>query len=1057
MVSYKQGQCMQNYLSRLIGGLSVGRKLALIYFLDLTAVIFVSGILINEKYIAIHFTDKEIAGAHYIAAVSRSLVPLAQGPAAAASAAAAATMSGLDDARSRYGAQLGADDLARAYSQALAAGAAEQAFEAGRALLTRIGNQSNLILDPDLDSYYTMSLVMLRFPELLGLLREAGQLARRLQSQPDMDGRTRLLLLEGRLDATMHGIASDYEEAYAASKPALRERLSASRAALLDAVTVFRAASRSLEGREGTILERHRIASVQALASAWHDAQDELQRLLALRNAEAYSRMWTHLGTAALLLVVILNVVFFVASQISRPISRLAQVAARVSNSGDYTLRADWRSGDEIGRLVSGFNGMLEQLDHQRMSQQELVARHRAADAQRELVEAIPIPMMVTSIPTHDVLHANQAAQSWLNGCRSDPWKTGMPGPTRARFFQALTDTEAVDQFEVCWRGGQSPSWALVSARCIVYQGQRAVLTTFTPINQMKLMEQRLELWAKVFEASSEGIVIVDPQGRILDVNRAFCRNTGIDLADLLGTNPRALLDERNPARFFADITDATQNLGSWQGEAWLKRKGRAPYPAWLVLNAVHNAQGEVSHYIAISLDISERKKNEQRIAYMAQHDALTGLPNRALCQERLQLSLAQARRTGQKVALLFVDLDRFKNINDSLGHHVGDGLLRSIASRLTAAVREGDTVCRLGGDEFVVILNGVGDVAEIGRIVDQRLVSLVRRPHQVDGAELHISCSVGVAVFPDDGNDIDQLMRHADVAMYQAKNSGRDNLQFFTRELNHKVVRRLQLENDLRHAVERGELLLHYQPRIHAQSGALAGVESLVRWMHPASGLIPPADFIPIAEETGLIIGIGAWIINEACRQHQVWQQQGLGAVPISINLSALQLREPGLCATLAQALLRHAVDPAQIELELTESLLMDNVADTIAVLRDIKALGCAISIDDFGAGYSSLNYLYRFPIDRLKIDRSFIQSMHSAPKNLAVIDAIIGLGHTLGLKVVAEGVEQMADAEQLRAAGCDELQGFHYSRPLPAEQAQQWIRAHGGTLDAGRALRLA
>jgi EAL domain-containing protein (putative c-di-GMP-specific phosphodiesterase class I) len=326
-----------------------------------------------------------------------------------------------------------------------------------------------------------------------------------------------------------------------------------------------------------------------------------------------------------------------------------------------------------------------------------------------------------------------------------------------------------------------------------------------------------------------------------------------------------------------------------------------------------------------------------------------------------------------------------------------------------------------------------------------------------VDGAELHISCSVGVAVFPDDGNDIDQLMRHADVAMYQAKNSGRDNLQFFTKELNHKVVRRLQLENDLRHAVERGELLLHYQPRIHAQSGALAGVESLVRWMHPARGLIPPADFIPIAEETGLIVGIGAWIINEACRQHQSWQQQGLGAVPVSINLSALQLREPGLCATLAQALLRHAVDPAQIELELTESLLMDNVADTIAVLRDIKSLGCAISIDDFGSGYSSLNYLYRFPIDRLKIDRSFIQSMHGAPKNLAVINAIIGLGHTLGLKVVAEGVEHLPEAEQLRAAGCDELQGFHYSRPLPAEQAQQWIRAHGSTLEAGRALRLA
>ena len=1047
---------MQNYLSRLIGGLSVGRKLALIYFLDLTAVIFVSGILINEKYIAINFTDKEIAGGHYIAAVSRSLTPLAQnlGPVPAAQAAAA--VAELDYAESRHGKGLGTGELSRAYGAALAgAGSRDDAFEAGRTLLTRIGNQSNLILDPDLDSYYTMSLVMLRFPDLLELLREAGQLAKRLPGMPDTDGRTRVLLLEGRLDATMHGIASDYEEAFAASKPALRERLAASRAALLEAVALFRQASRRQDGQQdGAILEQRRAAAVNALDAAWNAAQQDLQRLLALRNDEAYTRMWMHLGTAALLLMVILNVVFFVARQISGPIGRLAQVAAKVSNSGDYSLRAQWRSTDEIGRLVDGFNGMLEQLDRQRMSQQELVARHRAADAQRELVEAIPIPMMVTSIPTHEVLHANEAAQSWLNGRRTDPWSAGMQGPTRARFFQALTDMEAVDQFEVFWRGGKSPSWALVSARCISYQGQRAVLTTFTPINQMKLMEQRLELWAKVFEASSEGIVIVDPLGRILDVNRAFCRSANLDLDELLGAKPRFLLDERNPRSFLADITSAAQNLGSWQGEAWLRRKGREPYPAWLVLNAVRDAQGEVSHYIAISLDISERKKNEQRIAYMAQHDALTGLPNRSLFQERLQLSLSHARRTGQKVALLFVDLDRFKNINDSLGHHVGDGLLRSIAARLTASVRQGDTVCRLGGDEFVVILNGVADVAEIGRIVDQRLISLVRQAHQVDGAELHISCSVGVAVYPDDGRDIDQLMRHADVAMYQAKNSGRDNLQFFTPDMNDRVVRRLQLENELRHAVERNELVLYYQPRMHARSGALAGVEALVRWAHPVRGLVPPADFIPIAEESGLIVGIGAWIIAEACRQHHAWRGEGMGPVPVSINLSALQLREPGLCGTLRAALERYAVDPAQIELELTESILMDNVAATIAVLQDIKALGCAISIDDFGSGYSSLNYLYRFPIDRLKIDRSFIQSMHSAPQNLAVINAIIGLGHTLGLKVVAEGVEHAADAEQLRAAGCDELQGFHYSRALPPQQAQAWIRQHGAQLAHGMAL---
>jgi diguanylate cyclase (GGDEF)-like protein/PAS domain S-box-containing protein len=1030
---------MQNPLSRLIGGLSVGRKLALIYFLDLTAVIFVSGILINEKYIAINFTEKEIAGSHYIGAISQSLAPLAQKLARVPGAEAAQDIARMRDAEVRFGDALDTAALNRAFTTALAdASAGDRAFDAGRALLTRVGNQSNLILDPDLDSYYTMSLVLLRFPELLGLLRETAQLAERLQSQPDPDGGSRVLLLEGRLDATVHGIESDYEEAFAASKPELRNRLTASRVTLLGTLSRLREASRSLGAAgDSAGLESLRLAAVGALAGAWSAAHDELQRLLALRKAEAYTRMWQHLGTAALLLIVILNVVFFVARQISKPIARLAQVAAKVSGSGDYTLRAEWRSTDEIGHLVRGFNGMLEQLDHQRISQQELVAWHRAAEAQRELVEAIPIPMMVTSIPLHDVLHANEAAQSWLNGRVTDPWSVGMQAETRARFFQALTDTDAVDQFEVCWSGGRSPLWALVSARCITYQGQRAVLTTFTPINQMKLMEQRLELWARVFEASSEGILIIDPQGRIVDVNRAVCRSANLDLDDLLGMNPRLLLDNGNPPDFFARITDAALNQGSWQGEAWLKRKGRDPYPAWLVLNAVRDSQGQISHYIAISLDISERKKSEQRIAYMAQHDALTGLPNRSLCQERLQMSIDQASRSGQKVAVLFVDLDRFKNINDSLGHHVGDGLLRSIASRLLNVVRTGDTVARLGGDEFVVILNGISDVEEIGKIVDQRLISLIRKPHHVDGAELHISCSVGVAVYPDDGSDIDRLMRHADVAMYQAKNSGRDNLQFFTPELNERVLRRLQLENDLRRAVERGELVLYYQPRIDARSGALAGVESLVRWIHPLHGLIPPADFIPIAEESGLIVGIGA--------------------VPVSINLSAVQLREAGLCATLETALQRHAVDPGQIELELTESILMDKVDETIAVLRDIKALGCTISIDDFGSGYSSLSYLYRFPIDKLKIDRAFIQNMHSAPQNLAVTNAIIGLGHTLGLQVVAEGVEREEDVDLLRAAGCDELQGFYYSRALPAADAQAWMVAHAEAVENGGRLRRA
>ncbi len=614
----------------------------------------------------------------------------------------------------------------------------------------------------------------------------------------------------------------------------------------------------------------------------------------------------------------------------------------------------------------------------------------------------------------------------------------------RAHFFQSLSDTGVVDEFEVRWAAGETPSWALVSARCLDYQGQSAVLTTFTPMNRMKLMESGLELWAKVFEASSESIVVMDGAGRVLMVNQAFRRGTAFEMHEVIGKTPDVLLAPRNPPDVMETVRHTTTVKGSWQGEIWFNRKNGEPYPAWLVMNAVRDLNGTVTNFIAMSLDITERKSSEQRIHYLAHHDALTGLPNRFSCDERLTLSIQQARRRKSKVAVLFVDLDRFKNINDSLGHHVGDQLLCSVANRLLESVREGDTVCRLGGDEFIIILNNVINAEEIGKIVEHRLIPSVRQPHVVDAAELYISCSVGAAVFPDDSDNIEGLMRHADSAMYQAKKLGRNNFQFFTPELNARVTRHLHLESDLRHAAERNELILHYQPRIDARSGRIAGVESLVRWQHPTEGLIAPGQFIPLAEESGLIVDIGAWIIGEACRQHQRWRQQGLGPMPISINLSALQLKDDNLVPILMEAIAAAAVPAAQIELELTESLLMDNVTATIVVLNRIKALGFSLSIDDFGTGYSSLNYLYRFPIDKLKIDRSFVQNIHAAPENLAVTKAIIGLGHTLGLEVVAEGVEQAADVKVLQDAGCDELQGFHFARPMPAEKFAIWLAEH-------------
>ena len=1045
---------MVGRISRMIGKLTVGRKLALIYLLDLSAVIFISGILINEKYLAIDFSRKEMAGNAYIAVIRDALLPLTRAPADAGASAAA-----IDQAERRYGPGMRSAGLSGEFSALLRQGGASPAahdgiapspaFAAGRELLTRVGNQSNLILDPDLDSYYTMSLVILRFPELLEVINSTRDLALQLATAEGVRRQrlqTQFLILEGRMDATMGGIRSDYTEAFAASTPLLRQHLDGSRATLQQAVAQFRASTQALAGTQaapaGTQeLLRHDAAAIAALQRAWRETEGELQRLIQLRVDGFFTRMWLHLGTAVLLLVMILGLVFFVARQIALPIRRLARVAQEVRETGDHSLRAIWDSEDETGRLVGAFNTMLQQLDFQRVEQQDLVARASAADAQRQLVDAIPIPLMVTSIPHHRVLHANQAAHAWQGGLELDPWVGGMSAHARSRFFQRLSDLGAVDEFEVSWSGGGTPTWALISARLIDYQGQRAVLSTFTPINKTKLMESRLELWAKVFEASAESLIVMDADMRIITVNQAFRRHSLYDMVELIGKRPAFLLSPHNSHEQLDSLRQTLARRGYWQGEIWIQRKSLEAYPAWLVMNAVRDLDGVTTHFIASSLDISERKASERQIEHMAHHDALTGLANRHVSKLRLAAAIAQARRSGEKVGVLFVDLDRFKHVNDALGHHVGDALLQSVSARLLQLVREGDTVSRLGGDEFVVILNGIGDAAAIADLLDARLIPAMREPHEVEGSELYVSCSVGVAIYPDHGTDMDTLMRHADAAMYQAKSGGRDHARMFTPQMEEQQLQQLHLETDLRHAIERHELVLYYQPRIDARSGRLNGVESLIRWQHPQRGLIAPDSFIPAAEESGLIVPIGAWVIREACRQHVAWREAGAGDIGVSVNLSAIQLKHGGLVATLREVLRDFPIAPGLVEFELTESILMEDVDDTIATLQAIKALGFALSIDDFGTGYSSLNYLCRFPLDKLKIDMSFVQNIHKSPQNLAVTKAIIGLGHTLGLSVTAEGVESAADAEVLRHAGCDELQGYYFARPMPQAQLATWL----------------
>ncbi len=1069
---------MKQLFSRFLGRLSVSRKLMLIYLLDLSAVIFVSSILINEKFIAIDFARKELAGNAYISALRPTLLALAREDHPAAADLAPL----VDQARAaerRHGPGMRSTDTSEALLASLQALAAlpaagpvpqalplrQQAFDKARALVTRIGNQSNLILDPDLDSYYTMSIVLLRYPELLELVSQIGhELQQQAASGRPLgnDVRTRYLVLEGRLAATARGIESDFAEAFAAAADGqLRAALQPGEARLLTHIESFRAASRAMldEGASATSLPALQVEQrglFDTLATSWAASAQQLDRLIALRIAGFFTRMWLHLGTALFLLMLILTAVFFVARQIALPLRRLSEVADTVRRTGDHTLRAEWQSKDEIGRLVEGFNEMLAQLDRERGIQQELAATARAAQAQQLLVEATPIPMVVTAVPGHEVLHANGPAAAWLGGKRSDPWATGLEPAVRARFFQQLADRDAVDGFEVKWKGGPEPAWAMLSARRLIYQGQPAVLTAFAPISHLKTMEQRLELWAKVFEASSEGILIVDAGHRVLTANRALCRHTGYEVAELVARPLDPLLDDSHSALTLDDIWSAADKRGTWHGEVQVRRRNDSRYPAWLVVNAVRDGAGATSHYICTALDISDRKASEERIHFLAHHDALTGLPNRLLFTERLRQATQQARRGGQQVAVLFIDLDRFKTINDSLGHHVGDALLRSVAKRLLAVVRDGDTVCRLGGDEFVIALNGIGGPADVLAIVERRLVPMIRRVHHVGSAELHVSCSVGVALFPDDSRDIDELMQHADVAMYQAKALGRDGAQFFTPELNERAHKRLRLESQLRHAIERDELVLHYQPRVAAQSGVVVGVEALLRWHSPELGEVSPTEFVPIAEESRLIMGIGAWVIGEACRQHDEWKRQGLGEIPVSINLSAVQLRDPELVEVLRRAIERHGVNPAAIELELTESTLMEAVQDTLAQLHALKGLGVLLSVDDFGTGYSSLNYLNRFPIDRLKIDRSFVRELLADATDLAITRAIIGLGHTLGLRVVAEGVESEAVAETLRQARCDELQGYHFARPLPPAELAAWLPEQASAAQRAASLQL-
>ncbi len=554
--------------------------------------------------------------------------------------------------------------------------------------------------------------------------------------------------------------------------------------------------------------------------------------------------------------------------------------------------------------------------------------------------------------------------------------------------------------------------------------------------------QRDLKQAAVVFESTSEGIIITNSQHRIIAVNKAFTHITGYTEEEVLGKNPSILQSGRHDQSFFKTMWQSLQETGQWQGELWNRRKNGEIFPELLTVNIVKDKDGRTTHHVGIFSDISRIKETEYKLAHLAHHDPLTGLPNRLLFHDRLEQAILRAQREGTRAAILFLDLDRFKNINDSMGHATGDLLLQQVANRLKEAMRAEDTVARLGGDEFVLIIEALKE-REDAAAVARHILALFSQPFCLEKQEVFVDASAGISIYPEDGEDAQTLVRNADTAMYRAKAEGRNNYQFYTIDLTTSITERLTLENQLRRALERNEFELYYQPQFSLKNGGtLDGVEALIRWQQSEQGLILPDRFIPVAEDTGLIIPIGEWVLRTACTQHQAWVKAGYKPVRMAVNLSTRQFHNPGLTRLIATILEETGMPPSCLELELTESIIMRDTEATIKTLHELSSMGIALSIDDFGTGYSSLSYMKRFPINRLKIDQSFVRDITSGKMEAEMIVPIIALGHSMKLQVLAEGVEIEEQLNYLREQGCDEAQGFLYSRPIPPDELTRFFK---------------
>ncbi len=672
------------------------------------------------------------------------------------------------------------------------------------------------------------------------------------------------------------------------------------------------------------------------------------------------------------------------------------------------------------GRLYTGAAPSLPAFYNAAVNGLEPKIGHGSCGTSAALGEAV----IVADISSHPywAQYARLAEQAGLRACWSIPFKDEAG--------------QVLGTFGIYYAQPRSPIQAELD---LIGEFARIAGLAVTRVRADTILRQA----AAVFESTREGVVITDLTPRILTVNRAYTEITGYEEAEVVGRNPSLLKSGRQEEAFYQMLWANLLEAGHWQGEIWNRRKNGEIYPQLLTISSVYDGEGLPSHYVGVMTDISQLKQSEARLEHLAHYDPLTDLPNRLLLQSRLEHALEHAERHQQQIAVLFLDLDRFKDVNDSLGHPVGDELLEALARRLGERLREDDTLGRLGGDEFLVLLENL-ERPEDAAGVAKTLLQLLEQPFSLpSGHEVYVGASIGISLYPDDGLNVTELIKNADVAMYQAKEQGRNTASFYTPSLTVAANERLDMEARLRRALAKGEFVLHYQPQLATQSGVLIGCEALVRWNSPEEGMISPLRFIPLAEATGLIVPLGEWVLRTACAQAKAWLDAGMPPLLMSVNLSGRQLQQRDIVQRVAAILEETGLPADRLKLELTESMIMGRGEQAVELLHALKALGLYLSIDDFGTGYSSLAYLKRFPIDELKIDQGFVRDIPHDLNDTEIAAAIIAMARNLNLKVMAEGVETREQLDFLKRQGCHAYQGYLFSRPVPADEFVRLLSA--------------